>query len=69
MNEDSSPSSLNKLVGSCQDGWKHGMLKGQNEARKRIRIRTFKVSDFRNHFLFINEVCMLYIGNHVRIYG
>ncbi|KAM0022199.1 hypothetical protein Hdeb2414_s0023g00625921 [Helianthus debilis subsp. tardiflorus] len=42
--------------GSCQEGWKHGRLIGQKEARKRMRIRTLKVSDFWNHFLFINEV-------------
>ncbi|KAJ0602573.1 hypothetical protein HanRHA438_Chr03g0141391 [Helianthus annuus] len=43
----------------CRDGIKHERLTGQDEARKRIRTRTHKVSDFRNHFLFINEVKMV----------
>ncbi|KAJ0665955.1 hypothetical protein HanPI659440_Chr17g0661601 [Helianthus annuus] len=35
------------------EAWK---ANGSKEARKRMRIRTLKVSDLRNHFLFINEV-------------
>ncbi|KAJ0576011.1 hypothetical protein HanIR_Chr05g0219331 [Helianthus annuus] len=56
MNEDPSPSSFNRHVEAHWHGLKHGRLTGQKEAMKQARTRMLKVSDFRNHFLFINEV-------------